>query len=154
MSILKETRERKISVRLTDAEYEALEQMALNRNIKISKLIQEMITENMEVTFGEDTLNIIEKRVQKVLDKELVAVRQKMDKEADRLAKLVIKDTIASATSKHLNALLIEQLISTQNRSESIQEYLHKAEKRAVEDVKRKFGSYLEEVAVDGRNSN
>ncbi len=150
MSTLKETRGRKISVRLTDVEYEALEQMASNRNVKISKLIQEMITENMEVTFGEDTLNIIEKRVQRVLDKELVAVRQKMDKEADRLAKLVIKDTIASATSKYLNTLLLQELIDRQNRSESIQSYLEKAEKRAVEDAKRKFSSYLERGDIDG----
>lgn len=136
-------RNKKLTIRLTDDEYEYIEQISSQRGVKMSSFVYELIIQNAEYFMEKDSLNCIENKIQESVRKEIENAVSLLKADINQTRKLINKNIIQSSMSNQIGQVILSEIITDENRV-SPELVISKIQKQAVEDMKKSFSSYEE----------
>lgn len=125
-------KERRISPRFTDEEYEQIEKVAAIRRCSLSELVRKATLEYIRPKVVEENMDFL----CSIIRQELKNTQQP---EADRLASLIAKTCIMAATSTFLCAETINRFVPTEKQMD-VKEAYDAARIKGVNYMKGKDG--------------
>jgi len=127
-----------LSITLLEEDYEAIKKLAATTKRSMSDIGREFITQGLNGTVTEKNLDIIVPIIRDSLKGILTPA-------VERLASLLVKSYIESATASSLTAEALHRLVP-ENLQEDVVEVYEKARKQAIRNASKKGKSSIEEL--------